>query len=40
MDFNDLLGRDHIDPEGVLVFRHRPKESKLEPNPRLAESVA
>jgi len=29
MEFNDLLGRDHIDLEGVLVFRHRPKEPKL-----------
>lgn len=29
MEFNDLLGRDDIDPEGVLVFRHRPKEPKL-----------
>lgn len=29
MEFNDLLNRGKLSPEGVLVFRHRPKEPKL-----------
>lgn len=29
MEFNDLLRRQNIDPEGVLVLRHRPKEPRL-----------
>ncbi|WIJ25780.1 GIY-YIG nuclease family protein [Devosia sp. RR2S18] len=29
MDFNDLLGAASINPAGVIVFRHRPPEPKL-----------
>jgi hypothetical protein len=29
MQFNDLLNEAGIDPKGVMVFRHRPKERKL-----------
>lgn len=29
MEFNDLLAKQNIDPKGVLVLRHRPKELRL-----------
>jgi hypothetical protein len=29
MQFNDLLRSGNVDPKGVIVFRHRPKEPRL-----------
>lgn len=29
MQFNDLLRAEDTDPKTVMVFRHRPKETKL-----------
>ena len=29
VEFNDLLGKEGIDPKTVLVLRHRPREREL-----------
>ena len=29
MEFNDLLGKEGIDPKTVLVLRHRPKQREF-----------
>ena len=29
MNFNDLLKKENIDPDGVLLMRHRPKDREL-----------